>query len=452
MVSQIIAITIFAAMFVMIVWEKVERHITTTVAAALVIIFVFLVSMRDPAALWHTINIESIFTPGFWYSAGTSEAAASGINWETIIFILGMMIMVEGMGRAGFFRWLCLKIAKAVKYRTVPILITFMIMSALLSMFIDSITVILFLAAVTAELAKILKFNPVPMIISEIFCANIGGSATMCGDPPNIIIGTSLGYTFADFFMNTGAVALICLVFAVAYFYFCFRKELKASEKLRDDATVYPDPGETITSKRRFLVSSLIFVIAVVLLVTHAMTGLTVSAIGVLVAVLTILTSGRSGNKYIFKHIDYKTIVFFIGLFVVVGGLEETKVLEMIAGLIGDLSSGSSIAVIAIIIWISACASAFVDNIPFAATMIPVISALASTQNVSLATLAWTLSLGTDLGGNATPIGASANVMGISVAAKKGYKITWGKYCRYSAPATIIVVLICMVYIMLRYL
>lgn len=451
MASQVIAITIFIAMFVMIVWEKVERHITTTVAAALVIIFVFLVSMRDPAALWNTINIKSIFTQGFWYSAGTSETVSSGVNWETIIFILGMMVMVEGMGRAGFFRWLCLKIAKAVKYRTVPILITFMIMSALLSMFIDSITVILFLAAVTAELAKILKFNPVPMIISEIFCANIGGSATMCGDPPNIIIGTSLGYTFGDFLTNTGGAALICLLFAVVYFYFCFRKELKASECLRDEGTVYPEPGETITSRRRFLISSAIFALAVLLLVTHAMTGLTVSSIGVIVAALTVLTSGREGNKYIFKHIDYKTIVFFIGLFIVVGGLEETKVLEMIAGFIGKLSSGNATVMIAIIIWISAVASAFVDNIPFAATMIPVISSLAATQDVSLATLAWTLSLGTDLGGNATPIGASANVMGISVAAKKGYKITWGKYCRYSAPATVIVVFICMAYILLRY-
>ena len=177
MVSQILAAVIFVAMFVMIVWEKIPRHITTTIAAVLMIGIVFLGCMHSPSAVWETLNLDVFFTQGFWYSTGASETA--GINWETIVFIAGMMVMVEGMGLAGFFRWLCLRIAKAVKYKTVPILITFMVISAVLSMFIDSITVILFLAAVTIELAKTLKFDPVPMIISEIFCANIGGAATM---------------------------------------------------------------------------------------------------------------------------------------------------------------------------------------------------------------------------------------------------------------------------------
>ena len=142
---------------------------------------------------------QSIFTLDFWYAAGESSESSSGINWATIIFIAGMMIMVEGMAKAGFFRWLCMMLAKMVNYKPVPLFVAFMIMSSILAMFIDSITVILFLAAVTVELAKLLKFNPVPMILSEIFCANLGGSATMCGDPPNIIIGTSLGYSFSDF-------------------------------------------------------------------------------------------------------------------------------------------------------------------------------------------------------------------------------------------------------------
>lgn len=449
MVSQILAAVIFVAMFVMIVWEKIERHITTTIAAALVIVFVFLVSMRSPQAVWETLNFKAFFMPNFWYETGASEASA-GINWETIVFITGMMVMVEGMGKAGFFRWLCLKIAKGVKYKTVPILITFMLMSALLSMFIDSITVILFLAAVTAELSRILEFDPVPMIIAEIFCANLGGSATMCGDPPNIIIGTSLGYSFADFFANTGVISLICLVFAIIYFYLCFKKQLKKSELNRSKNADYPEPSEAITNKRSFIVSSIIFVIAIILLVTHAQTKLTVSTIGIIVALLTMATNVKN-IKYIVKRIDYKTLIFFIGLFIVVSGLEQTKVLELIANFIGTVSSGNQMIIIFIVIWISAVASAFVDNIPFAATMIPVITAMAAAQDMSLATLAWALSLGTDLGGNATPIGASANVMGISVANKSGHKITWGKYCRYSAPATIIVVAICTAYMVLRY-
>lgn len=451
MVSQILAIIIFIAMFVMIVWEKFERHITTLVAGALVMVFVFLVCMNSPQALWDTLNLRAFISPEFWHSTGVA-GESSGINWETIIFILGMMVMVEGMGQAGFFRWLCLKIAKAVKYKTVPILITFMLMSAVLSMFIDSITVILFLAAVTIELAKTLSFDPAPMIIAEIFCANLGGSATMCGDPPNIIIGTSLGFSFADFLTNTGVVSGICLVLVIVYYYFCFKKELRSSEASRAKDIVFPEPNEAITDKKSFIISSIIFAVAVVMLVTHAQTGLTVSTIGVIVAVLTLVTSGKKELMYIIKHIDYKTLLFFVGLFIVVGGLEQTKVLELIANFIGNVSDGNQTAIIIIVIWISAVASAFVDNIPFSATMIPVITTMAATQNMSLATLAWALSLGTDLGGNATPIGASANVMGIAVAGKHGHRITWGKYCRYSAPATVIVLAVSTLYILLRYL
>ncbi len=193
MVAQILVVLIFLAMFVLIVTEIWERHVITLACGALTLLFVFGCCMRSMSAILTTLNIQSIFTPHFWYSAGETGGASAGINWETIIFIAGMMIMVEGMAHVGFFRWLCMKIARMVKYQVIPIFITFMLLSAGLAMFIDSITVILFLAAVTIELSQLLKFNPVPMILSEIFCANLGGSATMCGDPPNIIIGTSLG-------------------------------------------------------------------------------------------------------------------------------------------------------------------------------------------------------------------------------------------------------------------
>ena len=186
------------------------------------------------------------------------------------------------------------------------------------------------------------------------------------------------------------------------------------------------------------------------MLVTHAQTGLTVAYIGAVIAVITLLTAGKDAWKLI-KKVDYKTILFFIGLFVVVGGLEQTGVLEKIAGLIGSISGGNLIVMAAIIIWISAVASAFVDNIPFAATMIPIIKSLAATQGADLATLAWTLSMGTDIGGSATPIGASANVVGTSVAAKNGYLIGWGRYCKAAAPATVLVVAVSMVIIFIRY-
>ena len=452
MVAQVTAVIIFLVMFALIITDKIERQYVTLGCGLATLVLVFGVFMQDMNAAMETLNIQSIFTPDFWYEAGNASESSSGINWATIIFIAGMMVMVEGMAKAGFFRWLCMTIAKLVHYRTIPVFITFMIMSAVLAMFIDSITVILFLAAVTIELAQLLKFDPIPMILAEVFCANLGGSATMCGDPPNIIIGTSLGYSFTDFLTNTGLIAGISLVVVVLYFYLVFHKELRASEAAAAGSNqTYPDPSEAITDKKGFIISTVIFLCAVALLVTHAQTGLTVSCIGVFISIVTLIAAGRDALKLI-KQIDYKTLLFFIGLFMVVGGLEQTGILKVMANFIGDISNGNLMLMIAIILWISAIASAFVDNIPFAATMIPIISSLSATQGVDLSILAWALAMGTDIGGSATPIGASANVVGIATAAKAGHMIKWGKYCKVMAPATIIVIVISMVMIYARYL
>ena len=449
MAAQITAVLIFLVMFLLIIMDKIERHIITLGCAVVTMVVVFGICMHSMTALTETLNVAQIFTRGFWYTAGEASESSAGINWATIIFVAGMMIMVEGMAAAGFFRWLCMTIAKAVKYKVIPIFITFMFMSAILAMFIDSITVILFLAAVTLELADLLDFDPVPMVLAEIFCANLGGSATMCGDPPNIIVGTSLQLTFADFITNTGVLAGISLILVVIYYYLIFHKELRV-KRTGKVVTEYPDPKSAITNKTSFAISTVIFLCAVVLLVTHAQTGLTVATIGLGIAIVTLITSGKNVVKVI-KGVDYKTLLFFIGLFVVVGGLEQTNVLKLIAEFIGSVSGGNLYVMVAIIIWVSAIASAFVDNIPFAATMVPVIQSLAALNGVNISTLAWGLSMGTDIGGSATPIGASANVVGMSVIAKEGHIIGWGKYCKSAVPATIIVMVVATVGIWLRY-
>ena len=451
MAAQICAVIIFVVMFALIIMDKIPRQWVTLGCGLATIVIVFGICMKSPSAIIETLNVKSIFTPEFWHVSSQGGESSSGINWATIIFIAGMMVMVEGMAKAGFFRWLCLTIAKAVKYKVMPILVTFMIMSAVLSMFIDSITVILFLAAVTVELSQLLKFSPVPMVLAEVFCANLGGSATMCGDPPNIIIGTALGYSFADFLTNTGLIAGISLVFIVIFFYFSFKKELSAANGEPVDPATFPNPADAIENKKDFIVSTIIFLIAIVLLVTHAQTGLTVAFIGVVIAAITLITSFKH-IKFILKKIDYKTLLFFIGLFIVVGGLEQTGVLKLIANFIEKICGGNFFAMVLIIMWISAVASAFVDNIPFAATMVPVIKSLAATTpGAELATLAYSLSVGTDIGGSATPIGASANVVGTSVVSKAGHPVGWGKYCKSAIPATAIVLIIAMVVIKLRY-
>lgn len=449
MIAQIIAVAIFLIMFGFIITEKIERHYATLACGLATLILVFGICMRNPVAIAETLNLSSFFSPHFWYAVGVHSESTAGINWATILFIAGMMIMVEGMAKAGFFQWLCMTIARLVHYKSIPIFITFMIMSALLAMFIDSITVILFLAAVTAELAKLLHFNPVPMILAEIFCANLGGSATMCGDPPNIIIGTSLGYCFSDFLANTGVIAGISLIVIVLYFYIIFRKELIPDQPFSESDLAAA--SYKIEDKKSFAVSTVIFLLAVVLLITHAQTGLTVATIGVFISLLTLLAAGRSSIELL-KKVDYQTLLFFIGLFIVVGGLEQTGTLEVIAALIGKISAGNMHLMTGIIVWISGIASAFVDNIPFAATMIPVIKSLSVSEGIALPILAWTLAMGTDIGGSATPIGASANVVGTSVAAKAGHPIGWGKYCLSMVPATILVLIISTICVWVRYL
>jgi len=447
-ISQILAIIVFAIMFAAIISGKVHRYIPALIGAALTIGVVFLITLRSTEAITNVLNLGQLGQFRFWVP-GQEHIESQGVNWQTIIFIGGMMTMVEGLGEVGFFRWLCLYVARIVNYKVVPILVAFMLLSGFLSMFIDSITVLLFLTSVTIELARMLKFDPVPIIIAEIFAANCGGAATMCGDPPNIIIGTAFGYTFADFAVNTGPIAWIGMLLTLGFFYLVFRKTLTSSQ---GDVTLnhYPEPKEAIINPRLFKINTGIFILVVILLVTHAETGLSVAAIGVTAAFLTLVAGARVATSII-KRVDWRTLLFFIGLFICVGGMEETGVLRMVAEYIGEISGGNIMLVIPIILWVSAFASAIVDNIPFAATMVPVIANLSKTAGLDLHTLAWTLALGTDIGGNATPIGASANVVGTAIAEREGYPISWGKFLKYALPAMIMVVAVCWLYLIIRY-
>jgi len=449
--SQILAIAIFLVMFIAIIIGKVHRFIPALIGAALTMTIVFLVVLRSPEAVLSVLNLEQLGQIKFWIP-GEEHIESHGVNWQTIIFIGGMMTMVEGLGAVGFFRWICLYLAKMVNYKVIPILITFMLLSGFLAMFIDSITVLLFLAMVTIELARLLKFDPGPVIIAEIFAANCGGAATMSGDPPNIIIGTSFGYTFADFAVNTGPIAWTGMIITLVFFYFAFRKILTSTQPGDSTSSMerYPEPKEAITNPRLFKINTGIFILVVILIVTHAETGLSVALIGCVAAALTLIAATKKA-LHVIKGVDWRTLLFFIGLFICVGGLEETGVLEMLARYIGDASGGNLLLVIPLILWISAVASAIVDNIPFAATMVPVIANLSQTAGFPLTTLAWTLALGTDIGGNATPIGASANVVGTAIADREGYPISWGRFCKYAIPGMIMVVALCHLLLVIRY-
>lgn len=447
MVSQVLAVVIFTVMFVCIVLGKMERYLPAAAAAVLMILVVFLLSMGSPEAVWRALNLHSLLEPSFWLPGQHQQETVTGINWGTLLFLAGMMILVESLGDTGFFRWLCLVLAKAVGYRFRPLCLVFILLSAALSMFIDSITVILFLVAVTIELADLMDFDPVPLVLAEIFAANLGGASTMSGDPPNIIIGTALGLSFSDFLCNTGGIAWLAMVVVLPFL-------LRAAGRGKTSAgreKEVPSPGSAIRSLRHFRWGVAVFLLTVILLVTHGQTGLSVASVGVLAAVLAILTSYQ-GAKSLLRRLDWQTLVFFLGLFVAVSGLEQTGVLELLAQKIAVLGDGRPMVLLAVVLWLSAIASAFVDNIPFAATMVPVIRSLSLSQGMELHTLAWTLALGTDIGGSATPIGASANIVGVATAEKHGCAIGWARYCRAVTPVTLLAMTVSMLCLFWRYL
>jgi Na+/H+ antiporter NhaD/arsenite permease-like protein len=447
--SQVFAVLIFFSMFIIIVVNKVPRYVPALAGGALTIVVVFLLIMRSPAAVLDVLNVRQIVKPEFWVP-GRHALESSGVNWQTIIFIAGMMVLVEGLGRVGFFRWLCLYVARVVKYKAVSILVAFILLSGFLAMFIDSITVLLFLATVTIELGRMLKFDPVPVIIAEIFASNVGGSATMSGDPPNIIIGTALGYSFMDFLANTGLIAWVGMAASLLIFYFVFRRGLHSSQKKNPvDPSLYPRPREAIGDRLLFKIYIGVFILIILLLITHAETGISVALIGCIAAALTV-GFGFKNAGHIMAGVDWRTLLFFFGLFVCVGGLEHTGALKALADFIGRVSGGSLVVVMSIILWVSAFSSAIVDNIPFAATMIPVIRSLGA-AGMPLPPLAWALALGTDIGGNGTPIGASANVVGTAIAEREGYPVSWGRFCKYALPAMTVVVGICWILLVIKF-
>jgi Na+/H+ antiporter NhaD/arsenite permease-like protein len=449
--SQIAALAIFVGVFVSLITGKVHRYIPALIGGALTLLVVFLGIERNPQAVIGALDLAELGKRTFWighYQPG----APFGVNWQTILFIGGMMMLVEGLRSVRFFRWICLNVAQIVNYRIVPITLVFMILTGVLSMFLDNVTVILFMGSVTIELARILKINPVPLIIAEIMASNAGGTATLIGDPPNIIIGTSLGLGFNAFLVNLAPIVWIGMAATLGYFYFRFRKEkLAAGSQTSISAAQYPKPAEVITNRDLFRIQVAILVVVVVLLVTHEQARLSVVSVSFIGAGATLLASRRGASSLV-KGVDWRTLLFFLGLFVAASGLEQTGLLQVLANYIGSVSGNSLVVATILIFWVSALISAIVDNIPFVTIMVPVIVYLSQTTGGALPTFAWSLSLGACIGGNATPVGASANVVGIAMAEKTGYRITWSKFMNYAVPSTLIILVICNLMLVVRYL
>ncbi len=372
-----------------------------------------------------------------------THEALSYINWDAITLLFGMFTLVLTLKEVKFFKIIGNRIVKIFKNNIIMLFIALSILTALLSAFMDSITVMMFMSTLTVEISRVLSFDPVPFILSEITSSNIGGSATMVGDPPNVIIGTSLGYSFTDFIKNVAPISIIILVVNLIYFLLIFRKNLKLENSKSVDIK-----EEKIDDKYGFYVSIVIFILTIILLILHKYIGISVGVVGLIGASLALFLNGKKFSN-IWEKIDWDTLLFFVGLFIIVGALEKTDALYKISDLFSKIFIKNLKLMPPGIVFISGLLSNIIDNVPLAFSMIPIIKNLSKMNSIPLDILAWSLALGTDLGGNGTPIGASANVVALSILERNGIEISWKYYLKKVFPIVLISLLLSSILIML---
>ena len=418
--SQIIAVVIFAVTMAAIMTEKIHRTAAAIAGAILLI-------------LTGVLSVES----GFSY-----------VDVNTLGVLIGMMLFVTVVKNSGIFEYIAIRAAKAVKGRPWALMALFMVITALLSAFLDNVTTVLLIGPMTLAITNMLKLNPVPFFMTQILAANIGGTATLIGDPPNIMIGSAAGLSFNDFILSTGPAVLLVMLATVACFYFIYGRKLQVTREARE---IILGLDETKTIKDRpLLIKSVVMIVLVVLgFVFHAQLHLESCTIALTAAAIMLLI-GRQDLEETVAGVEWTTILFFTGLFVVVGGLQETGVIQLLADWLMSATHGSLALTLVIILWFSALISAFLDNIPFVATLIPLILAMGN-SGMDIAPLWWAVSLGACLGGNGTLIGASANVVLSGISTRHRYPITFASYLKVGFPLMLVSILISTAYLLLRY-
>jgi len=420
---MLLAVLIFAIAYIGIASEKFPRHVVALLGGGLLIVF----GVLSPAE------------------------ALSYINWETLGLLAGMFVLVSILHEAGFFTWLAMTAVRRVNYHPTYLFVALLILAAVLAMFMDSITVMLFLTALTLQLCRLLKIDPVTFIIAEVCAANTGGSATLVGNPPNVILGTTLGFNFGDFATHMGPVSALAAVVLMGVFYLANRRSLRDAhqaltpEMVREVEAVVRDP----LNMRLTRVGLVAFGAAVALLVAHHwlsdLTHLPITAaVSALVpGALALLAIPRGEQRSVILRVDGESILFFAGLFVLVGGLEKAQVFEALAEALAHNSARNPAGLVMALQWGPGAISGIVDNVPMALAMSYVLKDLAAAPGMpALALMVWSLALGVNMGGNLTPIGASANVVAYSFMEKHHGHIGCRRWVLTALPATLITMLI----------
>ena len=424
--STIVAIVIFVAAYALIISEKIHRTIIGICGAMLMI-------------LLGIIN---------------QETAIHHIDFNTLGLLMGMMVIVNITSETGLFNYLAIWAAKKVKAKPISLLVALSLLTAVCSALLDNVTTVLLTVPITFSITKQLNVDVKPFLIAQILSSNIGGTATLIGDPPNIMIGSAVGLQFMDFITNLTAICILIFIVTIALLIVIYGKKLHTTDELRAKVMQLDEKSQIVEPR---LLKKCLFALAITisLFVLHGQLHLDTATAAMTGAGLLLLISFPQKEAMIAKvlsKVEWLAIFFFAGLFILVGALVETGVIKMLAEEAIKITNGDLTATSMLILWMSAYASAFIDNIPFVATLIPLIQDMGQMGMTNLDPVWWSLALGACLGGNGTLIGASANVVVASMAAQRGKPISFISFMKIALPMMTLSIAISSVYIWLRYL
>ena len=417
---KIVAVAVFLIVILLIITERVHRT-AAAMAGAMVLILTGVMS---------------------------ADKALSYIDFNTIGVLVGMMIFVAIVRRSGMFEYIAVRAAKAVHGDPWKIMVAFTLITAVLSAILDNVTTVLLVGPMSIAIARMLKIDPVPFLMGQILASNVGGTATLIGDPPNIMIGSAAHLSFMDFLENTGFAVLFILVVLILLMKIVYEKKIElgtvdtgAIEKL--------DPSKSITNRALMKKGIIVLICVIVGFMFHDKLGIESSVIA-LTAAAVMLIIGREDVNEAIQDVEWTTILFFMSLFVVVGGLTETGIIKELASKIIDATNGQPMVTMLVLLWASALLSSILDNIPFVATLIPLILAMQA-DGIDVTSFWWAISLGACLGGNGTMIGASANVVLSDISTKHGYPITFKSYLKVGMPFMLLSIVISTVFLVVKF-
>ncbi len=430
-----VATITFLAVFVLIGFRVLHDTVVAFLGAAVMLGVSYVVGTYDA---------------NFWILG--FEQAIESIDWDVIFLIMSLMIIVSITGRTGVFQWLALTAYRAARGSAWRLVVILMVTTAATSAILNNVTIMLLMAPITIEIALMLGISPVALIIPEVMASNIGGIATLIGDPPNTVIGSFAGLGFNDFLIHMGPIALLATVTLIAVVHVIYRRDYTADHRVYSRALLARLEKDARISDPQTLRRTLLVVgVMLALFLTGELFEMPPSVIG-FIGATALLVWVRPNVEQMLNEVDWTTLMFFICLFIVVGGVQEVGLIQRIADLIAGFAGSDLLVASLVIIWLSAAASAIVNNIPFTAAFLPIAAFL--TRTISGAgnnVLYWSLSLGANLGGNATYIGSAPNVVGAGVLDRAGYRVTFADWLRVGLPISFITVLVPTVWIMIRY-